>query len=79
MSLVDEARKIQGRGVSRGPRCSVARLSADLRKEVEEALELVDGFSLTAVSVSEALKEEHGVDIKPNTLNRHLRGGCRCD
>lgn len=74
MGLLDEAMSLTNRP---GGRCSVSLLDDDLRAEVEAALELVDGRTLTSKAIAAALRNR-GADVREQALRRHLRGDCRC-
>jgi len=71
MSLLDEAREAQARP---GPQCSVASLPADLRAQVDEALEDPTIYASTIAKVL----VNRGYDMKAERLTRHRRRECRC-
>jgi hypothetical protein len=73
VSLLDEAREASSEG--RYAPCSIASLDADLRDELEEAL---DDPTVTAAGLERALGRR-GIVVKAHTLRRHKRGGCSCD
>lgn len=86
MSLLDEARdKTAKRAEDARPRCAVSRLPDADREEIEEALSLVDGDTLTGEGIAAALAERaededrKDLAIPAQTLNRHKRGGCGCE
>lgn len=76
LALLDEAKE---KSKAIRAKCSVGLLDDDLRAEVDEVLEHLDGSpTLTASGIAKALAAR-GVKIQAGTLRRHKRGECSCE
>jgi hypothetical protein len=58
--------------VKKGSNCTVSRLPADVRGEVDEA-----GALITHQQISDWLLAEHGVYLSPQSVGRHRAGRCK--
>jgi hypothetical protein len=69
----DEAKKYK-----RGGTCEVTLLLRDLSDEEAAAFQAVlDDVRREGTAISRALKRK-GIDLPASSINRHRRGGCRC-
>lgn len=70
MSLLDEART---RVLNTGSPCAISKLPADLRAELEEALE----SDVDAEAISRTLRDVYSVQIAGSVLRKHRAKACR--
>lgn len=81
MALIDEARAaLAGKGPSCTAGIFLARLDAEQRAEVDEALsdESVTFAAVTAALEARAMTQGWPKPPKTQTITRHIRGRCSC-
>lgn len=66
----------------KGPACSMNRIISLLSQSERDSLNVMldnDSGAWTGRVIADALLLQYGVQINPEVINRHRRGGCSCE
>jgi hypothetical protein len=77
MSLLDEVAEASANYRS-GGRCSVGVARDGWTQAFRDQFDAALRSAHPSTAISDVLREKHGVEIAPQTLQRHRKNRCRC-